>query len=255
MIWESKTVFVLWGYKPETVPAIKWHKRSDGNWRGSDRGAGEDRYYSGVTFRGPESELTDLLTALDNNRKTFTATFNEGEQLFGAEINYSGALEISVVNYGKIRKTAFKVFELNLKLRLTNPPLLLITGDFSKLRKSSHTDTRDTEFELKRLFTYDQTIYTVDHLSNDGKEAGIFTATFAQTIKEMKFIRRYLLTDARAKKIVFPTFDNLVDPFGPRSGAGPFNCRIIKWNDLGRQDFTDWNLSITFARDLDYWNK
>jgi len=95
----------------------------------------------------------------------------------------------------------------------------------------------------------------IDHLSNDGTEPGTFTAQFTQTRKEMPAIRRYLTITARATKIPFPTFGGITQPFGTRSGTGPFNARVIRWNDLGRNNFIEWNLSITFARDLSYWNQ
>ena len=32
------------------------------------------------------------------------------------------------------------------------------------------------------------------------------------------------------------------------------NCRIIRWQDLGRKDLGDWDLEITFVKEMDYWN-
>jgi len=255
MIWDGKTVLILWGYVPQTNIAISWHRRADGNWRGCDRTADEDVYLADVIFRGPIAELTDLETVLDDNRKNFNATFNIGEEIFGADVDHSGTISVIVTKYGKIRKTSFKVFEMSLTLRHTNPMFKSDVPDFTKLRKSSHQDTRETEFQLRKLFTYDQNAFILDHLSNDGDEPGTFTAQFSQTIKEMPAIRRFLTVTARATKIVFPTFDNLTFPFGTRAGSGPFNARVIRWADLGRQIFFDWGLSITFARDLTYWNE
>lgn len=255
MIWDGKTVLILWGYKPITDIAIKWHKLSNGNYRGCDRTADEDIYLASVIFRGPESELTDLNTVLNDNRKNFNATFNSGEEIFGADVEHSGTISVIVVDYGKIRQVDFKIFEMALTLRHTNPMFKSVTPDFTRLRTANHTNNRQTDFELKKLFTYDNQAFIVDHLSNDGDESGMFTARFSQTTAEMPAIRRYLTVTARATKIVFPTFGGITQPFGSRAGSGPFNCRVIKWNDLGRQDFCDWNLSMTFARDLSYWNE
>ena len=255
MIWDGFNVFTLWGYVPDTKMAIKWGQRADTNWRGCDRGDLEDKYLSNVVFQGPEAELIDLETVLNNNRTSFLINLNSGEEIFGADLDYSGDLTVIVTDYGKIRKTDFKIFEMALTLRVLNPVFLSTTPDFTKLRKASHSDTRETKFELTKLFTYDNDAFVVDRLSNDGKEAGIYTAVFEQTREEMAAIRRYLTITARANKIVFPTFDNLTYPWGTRAGTGPFNCRIIDWRDLGRIDFCDWKLSITFARDLSYWNE
>lgn len=255
MIWDSRTVFTLWGYKPETKTAIKWHRRADGNWRGSDRGQIEDNYSAQVIFRGPESELIDLESVLDDNRFNFTATFKEGEEIFGADVDHTGPLGLVVTEYGKIRQADFKVFEMNLTLRNLSPEFITVTPDFTQLRTSSHQNTRETEFQITKLFAYDNSAFAVDHLSNDGTEPGIFTARFSQTKDEMPAIRQFLSVTARATKIPFPTFGGITKPFGNRAGSGPFDVRVIDWDDLGRQDFCDWNLSITFARELSRWNE
>lgn len=254
MVFDGKTVFTLWGYIPKTEIAIKWHKLSNGNFKGCDRTADEDVYEGTVTFRGPESELIDLETVLDDNRKQFNATFNSGEEIFGADVDYSGTLSVMVVDYGKISQSDFKIFEMNLTIRLLNPTFKSTAPDFTKLRTASHANTRETEFELNKLFTYEGEANVIDRISNDGDESGIFRAIFDQTIKEMSAIRRYLTVTARATKIPFPTFGGITKPFGNRGPTLPVNCRVIDWRDLGRKDHGDWSLSITFARELSYWN-
>lgn len=255
MIWDSKTVFALWRYRPDTQIAIKWHQKSDGNWRGSDRGASEDVYEARVTFEGPIAELTDLETALDDNRDFFNATLNPGEEIFGGDVDHTSSMQVVVVGYGKIRKITFKTFGMDLVLRLPSPTFKTDTPDFTQLRTATHADTRETVFEIEKMFTLDGDGFAADHISNDGDEAGTYTARFTQTTDEISAIRRYLTVTARANKIVFPTFGGVTQPFGTRSGSLPFNCRIIKWSDLGRLNFQDWGLSITFAKDNDYWNE
>jgi len=125
----------------------------------------------------------------------------------------------------------------------------------NRTRTDGHRDTRETRFELVKNFTYDQQGYVADHLSNDLEEAGTYQANFSQGLNEMAAIRRYLLVTARATKVPFPTFGGITEPFGPRAGTGPFDCRIINWRDLGRKNYCDWGLSITFAREMESWNK
>lgn len=255
MIWDGKIVQIEWGYRPRTIPSIKWHQLANGNWRGSDRGSGEDIYMADVTFRGPIAELTLLETVLNDNRAEFNATFNAGEEIFGADVDHSGILSIMVTRYGRIRKASFKMFEMSVTVRLDNPVFKSVLGDFTKLRTADHTDTRETVFELTKYYSYDNQGFVIDHLSNNGEEPGTFTTRFTQNRAEMPAIRRYLLVDARAKKIPFPSFGGITQPFGTRAGVGPFNSRIIKWQDLGRRGLCDWDISITFARDLTYWNE
>ncbi len=255
MIWDGRDVLVLWKYKPQTKLSLKWSQRADTNWRGCDRSTDEDVYGADVTFRGPIDELTDLELVLAQRRADFIINCNSGEEIFGADVDHSGDVKVIVTNYGKIRHVSFKVYEMSLSLRMVETSFLNVVASLDSLRTLGHVDTRETAFEMNKLFTYDQDIYIQDHLSQDGTEAGTYQARFNQDRDEMAAIRRYLSTTARAKKIPFPTFGNILYPFGTRAGLGPFNCRIIRWDDLGRQGFCDWNLSITFARDIAYWNE
>lgn len=256
MIWDGRTVFTLWGYRPRTELAIKWHKRSDGNWRGCDRLAKEDVYEANITIEGPLSELMDLETVLEQRRAQFIANFEEGEEIFGADVDHSGDITVMVTDYGKIDKLDFKLWGMPLTIRNINPKFLdILVADFSILRKSSHRDQRESQYQITKVFAYDGLASVVDHLSNDGEEPGIYKANFTQTHKEMGQIRRYIRETARAQQIPFPDFDNMDYPFGTRAGTGPFNCRIIDWSDLGRRNLCDWGLSLTLARDISYWNQ
>jgi len=256
MNWAGETVLIQWGYKPVTKVAIKWHQKSDGNWRGCDRTEDEDTYESNIVFRGPKSELDDLNTVLNDNREEFIGNFNSGEEIFGADVDHSGDVYITVTKYGKIRQVGYKdIFEQSMSVRNLDPVFKSVSPDFSKLRTANHTNTRETVFELSKRFTYDGEAFISDHIGQDGAEQGTFKARFTQTQQEMPAIRRYLTVTARANKIPFPSFGGIDEPFGPRAGTGPFDCRIIKWDDLGRKNYCDWDLDITFARELSNWNK
>jgi len=246
MLWDGRDINVLWGYSPVTTPAIKWHRVSNGNWKGSDRTVAEDVYEARVIFKGDKSDLEDLETTLDNNRTDFTCVCGPGEEIFGAEIDYSLTLPVTVLNYGRIRQGSFKGYEMELTLRHLNPDFQTVTPDFSKLRLSSHQNTRESEFDITKNFTYDGVGFAADHLT----DPGIFEGQFTQTIKEMPAIRRYLLTTARANVIPFPTFGGITEPFGTRMGTGPFNCKVIRWSDGGRPNFQEWTLNMTFAREF-----
>lgn len=254
MIWDGLTVLILYGFRPRTEVAIEWHQRADGNWRGSDRTITEDVFLADVTFQGPEDELTDLQTTLNKKRTEFTAEFNTTEEIFGADVDHSTAMKIVVTRYGKIRQVSFDVFEMNLTVRNIVTTFKPVTADISQLRTASHSDERETAFEINKKFTYDGEGFASDRLSADLTEPGTFRALFSQDQQEMPAIRRYLLTTARANKVGFPDFGGITEPFGPRAGTGPFECRIIDWEDTGRSGFCEWGLSITFARELNSWN-
>jgi len=248
MIWDGETIYVSQSFRPDTKPSIKWNPVSNGNRRGSDRGIAEDVYESAVLFRGTLAELTTLETVLNDNRNELEITCGTGEELFGMDLDYSGALSVSVTNYGIIPKVGFKMFEMALKLELVDTPSFIGSAAITQLRKASHQDRRNSKYDIKRNWTYDRVLFSVDHDSSAKQGEGIYTANFSQTNEEMKSIRRYLLTTARAKNIDMPDFDNMDYPFGTVAGTGPFTVKVIKWSDGGRIDPNEWKLSITFSR-------
>lgn len=247
MDFDGSTVYTLYGYRPDTRPAIKWHRIANGNWRGADRGASEDIFEADVIFEGPRTELETLETFLDANRREYDATFGTGEEVFGADIDYSSSIQVTVVNYGKISQLGFDKWGMPLKLRAYNPSFLSVSESLSDLRLSSHVSQQYSEFDITKQFTYDEVAYFNDHAA----DPGIFEGQFTQTTDEMKSIRRYLLNTLRnGSANPFPTFGGIDTPFGYREGTGPFTFRVIEWQDLGRPNFIDWTLKIKFAREF-----
>lgn len=247
MDFDGTTVLTLFGWSPDTRDSIKWHQVSNGNWRGSDRGALEDVFEANVNFMGPRADLVNLESSLDSNRYEFDAIFGDGEEIFGADIDYSSAISVTVVNYGKIQQLGFGKWSMPLKLRAHQPTFLSVSGSLACLRLSSFVSTQESKFDLTKQFTYDELTYFNDHVA----DPGVFEGEFTQNTFEMKQIRRYLLNTLRnASATPFPTFGGITTPFGSREGAGPFTFRIVDWQDLGRPNLTDWKLRIKFAREF-----
>lgn len=247
MDWAGSTVLTLFGYKPITRPAIKWHQISNGNWRGSDRGASEDIFSANVIFQGSRADLVILESMLDSNRNEFNATFGTGEEVFGADIDYSSAIQVTVTDYGQIGQLAYDKWGMNLTLRAYQPTFLSVTESLACLRLSSFVSQQYSKFDLTKQFTYDEVSVFNDHASDPGFFEGVFT----QKTFEMKQIRRYLLNTLRnGSATPFPSFGGITTPFGSREGTGPFTFRVIEWEDLGRPNLVDWNLRIKFAREF-----
>lgn len=247
MDFAGSTVYTLWNYKPETIPAIDWQQVANGNWRGSDRGAGEDAFGANVIFEGPRTELQTLETMLAANRQAFNATFGVGEEVFGADIDYSSAIQVTVLDYGKISQLGFDKWGMRLSLRAYQPSFVSVSASLADLRLSSHVSDQFSEFDITKVFTYDD----ISYFNNHEADPGIFEGQFTQTTEEMKKIRRYLLNTLRnGSANPFPTFGGITTPFGYREGTGPFTFRVIDWEDLGRPNFIDWGLRIKFAREF-----
>lgn len=250
MIFGSSTVYVIQDYIPRTSPAIHWVKTSDGNFSAEDRGVSEDVFEADIVFNLKESELITLESELgtvgggnEAAREQLNITLSEGEEIFGADIDISGTLAVSVVDYGEIARNSFQSFSMPLRLRLITPSY---TGSASiaNLRIADNRYAANSAFDLRKLFAIDGSLSVLDGET----DPGIFKAVFRQTQTEMKAIRRYLLTTARTASVSFPSSIGVSEPFGQRMGAGPFTCKVISWRDLGRKNFIDWELEIVFAR-------
>lgn len=250
MLWDGSTVYTVQQFKPQTRLSINWHRLSDGNWSALDRSNSEDTYEANVRFRGPESELADLESVLDSNRENFNITCGSNEEIFGADVDHSGSLDVTVVKYGKINHTAaFASFEMPLSLRLLSPSFIG-SASIATLRRDGYSYEAGSEFSLGRGFALDG---SVDYVDSE-IDPGIFRAPFRQTFEEMKAIRRYLSTTARTATLSSFDFSalGLSEPFGQRVGVGSpsghFDVKIIAWKDKGKMNFIDWGLDITFAR-------
>lgn len=242
MIWEAETVYTLWGYIPRTTPAVVWSKLADGNWAGADAGTARDIYMSDISFQGPADELETLEDALGDNRDDISITCGVGEEIFGAEIDYSAAIDVAVVDYGKIKRVNFGLYSMPLTLRLLSPSSSG-AASLAALKFDGWSYEAGSEFDTIKHFAHDGTPYYLDAAT----DPGYFSARFRQSTAEMVAIRRYLLTTARTATVAFPSLA-VTEPFGKRTGSGPFTCKIIQWADVGRVNYIDWAIDITFSR-------
>lgn len=242
MIWDSDNVYVVWGYKPDTIPAIQWVQKSNGYWEATDRGADQDVYEANVLFEGPADELADLENLLNSNRENFNITCGEGEEIFGADIDYSSPVGVTVVDFGKIQRSTYGKYAMPLRLRLLSP-IKTGTASLDNLRLTGWQYEAGSNYDVSRRFTYSGAAKYLDQEA----DAGLFEAVFAQTQAEMQAIRRYLLTTARTSAIAFPNI-GVTKPFGQRRGDySTFYAQIIDWQDMGRENLIYWNLKLTFA--------
>jgi len=225
------TAKVLPTFKPKTTLGIKWVELSDGNFCAVDRGADSDVYEADITLAGQEGVIQNFFTMLQTTRAAgqyyFNITsFNSGEYIFGADIDYTATIPATVVKLGKKVQTSCDAYTLSMTLRATS---LSFTG----------SATMPT---LKPLVGYDgNATYTLDTRdSYDGsmryadldRDAGQFTATYRLTDTEMKNLRRYIATQ-RSTAFNVASINGVLYPWGNRSATFPLNVKIISWQDLG----------------------
>lgn len=250
MIWDGETVYTTWGYRPLTQWAVAFHKGADGYHTARDRGAAQDIYAASIAFHGPLDELQALEAVLDSNRQAFSITCGIGEEVFGPELDYSSPLSVTVEQHGEIERVSFAQYAMPLRLRHLAPAFKATTPSLSALRLSNWRYGASSSFDIKKQFSYSGAASYLDH----GTDVGVFTGEFTQTGTEMEAIRRALLSTVRGNAIPFPDLAGITRPFGQRKQPTPFQkCHIIEWEDLGRENFTDWRLRITFAQANPYF--
>ncbi len=245
MVLGGYNVPILWGYVPITKPAIVWHRAGNGNWKASDRGEASDTFEAEVNFRGTAAEMEDFEEAIFNFRNTVTATFITGEEIFGADVDHTGSLTVSIIDPGQQEQAGLDVYQRRITLRLAQAPAFTGSASLATLRLASFQSNQFTGVDAIKDFAWDKTPFFHDHHTDPGE----FEADFIQTHAEATAIRRYLLTTGRSSAVAFPSI-GIDYPFGMAAGVGPFNCKIIEWRDMGRNNLIDWGFHLKLAREF-----
>lgn len=218
--------------QPIVSPAIDWEKAADKNWYGSDRGASEDIFESKVRFFDTTANIESLQSTLESNRGAVTlSSFEDGQEIFGPEVDYSGTISATVIGparpdgEGSVKNENLGMASMTLNLRATDASLLGTTASLSTLRLQNGW-SGDKNFNVSKVFSHDQTLTTSDFEA----ENGVFKATFAQTTEESKAIISYFLTTGRSNSVSFPSLAGITYPFGRVRGALPKSMKIMQWS-------------------------
>lgn len=233
--------------EPKTNLALgKWKGLGTGYQSARDRGFEQDIYESRVLISDGPAVIDSLQTVLNANRKGIVLSgFNAAEMIFGANVNYSGSINATVVDFGK-RKNLYNdvLFDLEINFRAISPTLLATEPSLSGLKLQEKFEG-DRSTDITKHFGYDGSASYLDHKT----DAGIFTGRFLQTTEQMKAIRAYLLTVARVNAIPFPAMGvGVFRPFGANAAQSTFQkCNVIAWRDKPLK-LNLWELEITFAQ-------
>lgn len=251
MVIEGYTVRALYGYKPNTIPALKWIKRSNGYWAARDYGVTQDRYETEIEIQDTYANLKDFVAMLKANREDLSITLGTGEEIFGADVI---ATSCTVKEFDLFKRDSFKVYSLGMKIRALGPTF---TGsaDFTVLHPQDQY-TSDTFVSVFKQDSYTGSFSYADR----GIDTGVFKVQFRQNTAEMRSIRRFLMTEIRGGAVTVPDFSGITDlstgktyAFGPGETEGPFRAKIVNWRELGRRNFQDWILEIEFLQDIPHF--
>lgn len=239
----GRDIKIDWGYKPRTVQALSWSQKSNGKFTSSDRGTGED-YYLG-TFR-----YTDTLAnvyALEeqlvlNTSSLYGITLEEGEEIFGAEVN-TGFIFVTAEEWGIVERTNYNyaTIEITLKPEYWSVSKVSVTGTLDNL-------VYGYQYTAGREVSNNSTVF-LDRSGTSSSRAYdtyIFSSTFTLTHEEMQEVRTFIIDDNRGAAFTLPPLP-VVEPFGPLVSE-PHTVKIVEWEDLGRINKEYWSIKITFVR-------
>jgi hypothetical protein len=234
-------------FRPRTDYALGWAQVSDGNWKASDRGAASDVYASSFEVYGKYAKLKTVLDAIQVNRTNAAPndltieSVTTGEQIFGADVDYSTHTHIAITKMGRIKQQSWKGFSLDMEARALSPSF---TGSASlpALSYVSVGYEGDRDMTLSPRFAYDNTATYID----ESADAGTLTMVVTLTVANMRNLRRYLAT-VRGAAFNMASPGGVAYPFGPRGDTGTISVKCIDFEDMGMWGIAWWRAKLKLA--------
>jgi hypothetical protein len=233
--------------KPKTTIALKWQQVANGNWVSVDRGASVDIYQSEITTYGTETEINNIINQFEANRQGGTNYFTidqfngVDDQLFGADIDYSSTLNVTVVKFKKRRQKNFKVFKFDFTLQLTSTYSYSGTPSLPSL-KVQIGYTGSSNWDIDKQDSYSNSFTYIDH----NADIGILQGTLLMTQTEMKAFKRYIMSTIRGGNMVISSIGGVTYPFGPKRGTYPITVKVL---DIQEEliNINRWSVKFKFA--------
>lgn len=236
-------------FTPEMNLALNWYQKKDGNYAATDRGASHDYYITKIKLIRWEKDINDFLVAVNSNRTNSSnvitlSNFEETEHIFGADLDYSGTINATVLDLGVRTQRKWKSLEVSCKLQALSPSF---TGtpalpNFKWIDVGYNGDQKRT---ISKYDSYDGTFFYLEN----SFDSGFFKGTITLTDADMKNFRRYIATQ-RTGDFIINNFSGVEYPFGPNRTAKnpyPLTCKLIDYRDLGMFGVHWWKAEVTFA--------
>lgn len=243
------TVKIKPGFKPILKLAIEWEQVADGNWYAQDRGASADIYASEFEVYRWESNINDLIDAIEINRHNFSnvltlSNFSETEKIFGADVDHT-SLTATITEYGERKQRSWKGWSLSLKAQVMSPTF---TGSSSLpvFRNIEVGYKGDTDTTILKYDSYTGSFSYIDY----NYDSGIFECNLVLKTVDMVSMRRFLATN-RATSFSLSSLYGVDYPFGPRrSNTYPINVKIVDFQDQGMIDVQRWKIKLKLAETI-----
>lgn len=237
-------------FRPVTTLALTWAQASSGQWNATDRGTSSDKYEAtGIRLYGNESLTNAFITAIEANRTTsgtypnqiILSGFNSTEQIFGADIDYSGYI-YATAWLDRREQGSLKGWGQSLRMQALLPLSFVGTSALPSLRSVAIGVDADADRSILKQDAYNSTIFYCDF----GRDAGEFSGTLNLSASDMKNLRRFAATN-RGGAFTLPTISGIQYPFGVRRGAGPFQAKLKSISDETMWGVSRWTCKINFV--------
>ncbi len=233
--------------QPVTEIALKWQQVSSNNWVSVDRGAASDVYQSEISTYGTETEINNIIDQIEANRAGETSYFvlsqfnGVDDQIFGADIDYSGTLNVTVLKWGKRKQGNFTTFTLDLTLQLISTYVYDGTPSLPPLRPTIGY-RGDSVYTIDKHQSYSNVHTYHDHK----KDSGIFEAVLDMDQTEIKAFRRYIMATIRGGDMTITGILGVTNPFGPNRGGYPLTVKVLDFKDT-LININRWHVKVKFA--------
>lgn len=240
----------LWisSFTPEFVPGIEWIQVANRNWKGIDRGADNDQYFSDITITRDYTTASTFGAYTYIDRILFNVTmaisnFSNSEKVFGPNIDYSGGLNVDVVEVGDWVKKNISTYEATFKLKLHGSPSFVAGASLPTIYIESHS--LEAQRTLNVLDSYHNQVYYLDELS----DAYFQTINCVMSTSDLSNFLNYWQTK-RASAFTLPEISGVRYPFGPNSTAvWPVDVKIIDFS-FSVRDINYWDVTIVLVQEF-----
>jgi len=230
------------------TPAITWTKGAGVEWVATDRGASKDLYDLKCTAVLPRDEMVDLQTYFDSKRTSTMDMQGISGYAFPPIIDQSGSVAVSLVELGKAKQVKWAagdvagMYELQFTLRALTPSKLT-SSPVINLRAEDGFES-DHETTVSRFFPYDQSTPVYFDRNSDAGTFGPVRMVLSH--EEARKTLSYVLgaSTGRGKAFAFPSFPNVLYPFGAPRDAAVCKCIAV---DIERVNLSRWGVNLTFV--------
>jgi len=247
MIIDSVTYYITEA-QVDTNLSFKFEITPNGKYSAKNRGISSDVYRTKISMYDSKSTLETLTDYFETLRALGSTVvpieFETGEEVFGADIDYTGAISCILLNESPIYQRELNSYSLEFELELYSPAF---TGTpvMPDLQYTEPNWTATAEKTKDVVLSYDGAIF----INNMDSDHGIFRGKFYFTDDEMANLRRYH-SSLRGEPFYIYDISGLEYLFGKkRDVIFPVRVRMVEVSER-LENPGRWGCNITLVEEV-----